>query len=967
MDHHSGDIISLRNRLWRVDTIEGNILTATCIDGDSADSHRFFILVEKISKGQIKPPNSERIGDVATNRLLVQAFQYSMIHGTAPLTSLRTSAVIPTEYQLAPVIMALNQGARVRMLIADDVGLGKTIEAGLVATELKSRNLVSRILIICPQNLREQWQDALRYFFRIDAKIFSSVHLRGLERNIPPGMNPWEYYPCVITSIDYIKTDRIREFALGVKWDLVLIDEAHLAAKPHQSAEKESISMLRYSLAQDVAKKANHLLLLTATPHNGYTDTFASLLTMLDCGIVSGPVHEPQIHREVAKLHVCQRRRKDVVDWFRAHAIEENPFPTRDQKEVPVNLEFPEERDILNELDDYGSGLLDLARKDDRVEVRTMARWVVLHLHRRGLSSPYSLRISLKNRLRRIEEKIQNKDERSEQSVSVVQAKAVALDEEGGEDLNDEEASERVDQVVYGTLSALEMEARQLRTLIQHAEAITPSKDSKLRELTKKDGYLDNSMRGKYGPRKVLIFTRYKDTLDYLVREIPKRMKIVESSNIFAVYGDLNEKQRREVMDAFIEAEKGILIATDCISEGVNLQHMANQVIHYELPWNPNRLEQRNGRVDRYGQPEREVHIRTLVMRDTLDSRVLKVLYEKAQKIREDYGFSPPFFGNDADVVALIGDALLKVDLPPSQRTLFDSFGGEKTPELRIDPFSTETLEKIKSESFYGQTAVDLAEVRARIAISERIIGTRKDFRHFVEHGLGQYGCTITENHDRNKTLRIVLSDQLVVPGFSQVIEKATFDERIALQEPGIEQLNTVHPVVRRLIELIKRDVFSPDTQYYGRTCVVATPDVSHVTAFYHFLVRYTVGGRRPSVVEEIVPVACDLVTGIYPDEKDTVSLDRVQKVPLPPSREASVRSHFIRALAEETWSPVFAQRIEFRRKELVAERTKLRTQIAVIYPGAEWVEGLAEVSVASHDLISLRLLEPTPAAGVQR
>jgi len=967
MEHHSGDIISLRNRLWRVDTVDGNILTATCIDGDTADSHRFFIPREKISKGQIKPPNPDKIGDVATNRLLVQAFQYSMIHGTAPLTSLRTSAVIPTEYQLAPVIMALNQGARVRMLIADDVGLGKTIEAGLIATELKSRNLASRILIICPQNLREQWQDALRYFFRIDAKIFSSVHLRGLEKNIPPGMNPWENYPYVITSIDYIKSERIRPFALSPDWDLVLIDEAHLAAKPHQSAEKESVSMLRHSLAQDIAKKANHLLLLTATPHNGYTDTFASLLSMLDCGIVSGPVHEPQINRTVAQDHVCQRRRKDVVDWFRAHASEVNPFPTRDQKEVAVDLEFPEERAILNEVEDYGSRLLDLARKDDRVEVRTMARWVILHLHRRGLSSPHALRISLRNRLQRIEDKIQSEDERPEQAVSVMQAKAVALDEEGGEDLSDEEASKRVDQVVYGSLSVLEREAQHLRTLIEHARSVTPTRDSKLRELTKKDGYLDSAMRGVYGPRKVLIFTRYKDTLDYLVREIPKRLKNTESSNLFAVYGDLNEKQRREVMDAFIEADKGVLVATDCISEGVNLQHMANQVIHYELPWNPNRLEQRNGRVDRYGQPEREVHIRTLVMRDTLDTRILRVLYEKAQKIRDDYGFSPPFFGDDADVVALIGDAMLKVELSSSQRTLFDSFVEDKSTEPRIDPFSKETIEKIKSESFYGQTSVDLAEVRARIALSERIIGTRKDFQHFVGHGLGRYGCTITENHDRNKTLRIVLSDQLVVPGYPQVIEKATFDERIALQEPGIEQLNTVHPVVRRLIELIKRDVFSPDTQFYGRTCVVATPDVPHVTALYHFLVRYTVGGKRPSVVEEIVPVACDLVTGSYPDESDTVNLERVQKVPLPPSREPSVKSHLVRALAEETWSPVFTKRVEARRLELVAEREQLKAQIAAIYPSADWVDGISNVAVASHDLISLRLLEPVPAAGVQK
>lgn len=967
MDHKSGDIISLRNRLWRVDTLDKNILTATCIDGESADSHRFYIPCETISNGQINPPDPDTIGDVATNRLLVQAFQYSMVHGTAPLTSLRKSAVIPTEYQLAPVIMALNQGARVRMLIADDVGLGKTIEAGLIMSELQSRKLASRILVICPQNLREQWQEALKYFFQIESKIFSSVNLRGLERNIPPGMNPWEFYPHVITSIDYIKSERVRHLALSATWDLVLIDEAHLAAKPHQTAERESVSMLRYSLAQEIAEQTNHLLLLTATPHNGYTDTFASLLSMLDCGIVRGPVHEPIINRAVAKDHVCQRRRKDVVDWFRAHASEQNPFPTRHQKEVAVDLEFPEERDILAALDEYGTGLLDLAQKDDRFTIKTMARWAVLHIHRRGLSSPYALQRSLKNRLARITDKILKEDYTPDQSVSENQAKAVALDEEGGDDLSDEEASERVDQIVFGSLSSLEMEAEHLKTLIETAEKVKPSKDSKLRELTKKDGYLDSAMKGAYGPRKVLIFTRYKDTLDYLVREIPKKLKGVEPSNLFAVYGDLNTNQRREVMDRFIEADRGVLVATDCISEGVNLQHMSNQIIHYELPWNPNRLEQRNGRVDRYGQPERDVHIRTLVMRDTLDSKILKVLYEKAQQIREDYGFSPPFFGDDADVVKLIGDSLLTIDLPSSQRTLFDSFAEESSSEPHTNPFDDETIERIKNESFYGQTDIDLGDVRERIAVSERIIGTRQDFQHFVDHGLRQYGCEITPNHDRNNTIRLVLSDQLKIPGYEQVLEKVTFDERIALQEPGIEQMNTAHPIVRRLIELIKRDVFSPDTKYYGRTCIVATPDVSHVTALYYFLVRYTVGGKRMSVIEEILPVACDLVTLSYPDEEDTRRLERVRKVPLPTARQSSVRQHLARALTEDTWISVFNDRVEKRRKEIVAEREELKQQIETMNLGAAWVDGITDVTVASYDLISLRLLEPVPGSGVQR
>jgi len=394
---------------------------------------------------------------------------------------------------------------------------------------------------------------------------------------------------------------------------------------------------------------------------------------------------------------------------------------------------------------------------------------------------------------------------------------------------------------------------------------------------------------------------------------------------------------------------------------------MANQVIHYELPWNPNRLEQRNGRLDRYGQPEREVHIRTFVMRDTLDARILRVLYEKAQKIREDYGFSPPFFGDDADVISLIGEMGQDVGLPPAQRTLFDSYqerGGSKRP---VDPFSEETIEKIKSESFYGQTDVDLADVRARMALSEEIIGTEEDFERFVRYGLGRYGCTVTKNHDRNGTLRIVLSSALVMPGVPEVIEKATFEKRIALQEIGIEQLNTGHPVVRRLIELVKRDVFSQETDLYGRVCVVATPDVAHVTALYHFLVRYSIGGARPSLVEEIVPVACDLVTGSFPGEEETAGLDRVEMVPLPTGREASVKKHLVRALAEDTWSSIFAEPIEARRQELVAEREALREQLSAVYPDPGWLSGAAEISVASHDLISLRLLEPVPTAEVRR
>ncbi|WAI00954.1 helicase-related protein [Methanogenium organophilum] len=968
MNFSAGDIVSIRNRLWRVNSSEENILEATRIDSGENETHRFYLPFETVTAAHIDPPSNTRFGDAATNRLLIQAFRYSMVHGSAPLMSLQKSCVIPTNYQLVPVVMGLNMSTRVRMLIADDVGLGKTIEAGLLASELMSRNLASRILIICPRNLREQWQEALQYFFQIHADIISSVHLRSLERRLPPGANPWEHYKCLITSIDYIKSERVSRLALSVPWDLVIVDEAHLGAKPHQSSEKQSVSMERYNLVREVAKNANHLLFLTATPHNGYTDTYASLLDMLDCGIVSGPVSDPVINREIALHHVCQRRRKDVDDWF-AQSDEANPFPQRVQKEVLVDLAYIEERETIHHLEEYGSSLIDLAREDDRSNVRTMAQWVVMHLHKRALSSPAALRKSLQNRLKRIEEKLSDKDESVSQGLTPDQAKATALDEETRGEISDEEASERTDTVVYGSLSALENERVTVEDLYTLAKKVTPAKDSKLRELTRAGGPLDSAMKGHNGPKKVIIFTRYKDTLDYLEKEIPKRMKgRLTSEQIVVIYGDMNEGQRKDQLERFAELKAGVLIATDCISEGINLQHMANQVIHYELPWNPNRLEQRNGRIDRYGQKAPVVHIRTLVMADTLDGTILRVLVEKAEKIRTDYGFAPPFFGDDANVVSLIQEMGIRVDLPAAQKTLFDSFEEEMTtPELpEHNPFDAETIERIRQESFYGQTEIDLSQVRARLIETEAAIGTKNDFEEFVRNGLSRFRCEIGQNHDRQETIHIALSDMLKVPGVEDIIAKATFDEQIALQETGIEQLNVGHPVVRRLIEQVKDSVFDPTSESYGRSCIITTPDISRVTALYHFLVRFTVGTQRPEVIEEIVPVACDLIDRSFFPEDQVKELMYVKPVGTQRKPQELIR-HLSMALSDELYRQAFEDTVAARIATIRTERAALKEELTASGVAGEWLTGIDSVSCASHDLISLRLLEPARGAGVSR
>jgi superfamily II DNA or RNA helicase len=956
VDWQVGDIVTLRNRLWRVDAFSDDVLTASKIEGGDFGQRRFYFPFEDVRLADLSLPDPNKIGEPALNRLLIQSYRYSLLHGSAPLLSLQRSSVIPTQYQLVPVVMALNESNRVRMLIADDVGLGKTIEAGLIATELVARNLATRILVVCPKNLSEQWREALKYFFQLDARIISSVQRRSLERALPPGASPWEYYHHLIASVDYVKREEIKHQVYDVPWDLVIVDEAHQCAKPHQGGERQSISMDRYDFLRELAPKTKHLLLLTATPHNGYSDSYASLLDMLGCDLVGGPVHTPIIDRERARSHVCQRRRKDVEKWFTEHAQEEeNPFPERMQKEVLVPLVFDDEKTVLERVERYGDKILETA-EGGSWQIKTTARWTVLHLHKRALSSPAALRQSLKNRRDRIRLKIQDQEAGEDVSVTPALAKANALDDDfGDDDITDEEASRRIDRNVFGSLESHQNEVAVLEELIKLADRVTPAKDSKLLRL--KD-LLYDALKG-YNPPKVIIFTRYKDTLDYLEREIPKRLpSSLADTRIVTVFGDLNEAQRDERLGIFQQLKSGILIATDCISEGINLQHMANQLIHYELPWNPNRLEQRNGRIDRYGQKEPKVSIQTLVMNDTLDAKILKVLVKKAQQIKEDYGFSPPFFGDDTNVLDIIRDAGLV--LTPAQRTLIN-FAVE-SEQVPFDPLNKEVIEKIQSESFYGQSDIELAEVRERLKESEAAMGSHEQLEVFIRKGLLMLGCRIEDNNDVYKTIKITLSEVMVIPGVPPVIERATFDPRIALQRTGIDQLNAGHPVVRRVIELIRESVFEGGEIGYGRTASITTNAVSSVTLLYYFLVRFSVGQAPATIIEELLPIVCDLTGAQTLDREAASALSAAQ--PSPSSRTSEeISRHLEHSLKPETYAKSREQAFSNRLEELRSERKALKLKLMRDEP-QEWLQGIDDVSLASSDMLSVVVYYPARSGG---
>lgn len=625
-----GAVIRTRGRLWRIDDVDGETLSVTSIDGGEADQIRLFAPVESLEPGQLTPPEVDRVGHPGPFDLLLRAYRCTMLHGSAPLLSLQRSSVIPTNYQLVPVVMALEQEP-VRLLIADDVGLGKTIEAGLVATELFARQRARRMLVVTPANLREQWQQALERFFHMDAFITSEQHRRLLEKSLPPGANPWEHFPVLITSIDYAKQPAISYAILEQQWDLVIIDEAHNAARPHRgTAQGPSIDMLRWEFAQRLAARTRHLLLLTATPHNGYTDSFASLLEMLNVDAVTGTAPDVSIDKERAKAHVLQRRRRDVEEWFKREG-QKSPFPQRDDpkdQEVHVSLNATELRSIAA-VERLGAFVLDNAQSSRRAG--TLARWTVLHLHRRALSSPAALRHSLLNRRDSVRKLIAKSSAALEEPAIDEQDARSTVQDEQLQFLTEEEASARLDRAPTTKAEALHRELQMLEEAWTETQRWTPAEDSKLKSL--RASVLPSLL--KQSPH-VIVFTRYKDTLDYLKEQLAS----LEATSLFTMHGDLSSGQRRDEFEAFERSKRGVLIATDVISEGVNLQHACAQVVHYELPWNPNRLEQRNGRVDRYGQREPIVRIRTMVTNAPLDALILKHLIEKAARIRQEFGFA---------------------------------------------------------------------------------------------------------------------------------------------------------------------------------------------------------------------------------------------------------------------------------------------------------------------------------------
>lgn len=488
-----GSIVTCRARQWVVLPAESSdIIRLRPLSGNEDQICGIYqpLGLEAISLAQFPLPQAEAIQDHTAVQLLMDAARLSLRSGAGPFRCLGRLSVRPRPYQLVPLLMALRQQT-VRLLIADDVGIGKTIEAGLIARELLDRGEVKRLAILCPPQLCDQWQRELLHKFQIDAVVIRSGTVSKLERALPSGdRHIFEYYRHIIVSLDYAKSERRRASLLTHCPDLVIVDEAHTCTRGNSG---ETSIQQRHQLVQAVAKKSNqHLVLLTATPHSGIEASFLSILGLLKPEFEQFDLdHLTATQRTELANHFVQRRRADVKLWLG----NETPFPERESLELPYRLS-KEYRQLFEEAYNFARGLVKTA--DDRLSYaqRRGRYWSALALIRCVMSSPAAALATLNRQASKggdVNELVSDLDEEllgayvydpteQEQAVDALPTLVV----EQGLQLSLDRSSEQQ--------SYADSDSRKLKAFAQMAQKLHGEKDAKLQqaiatvELLLKDG-----------------------------------------------------------------------------------------------------------------------------------------------------------------------------------------------------------------------------------------------------------------------------------------------------------------------------------------------------------------------------------------------------------------------------------------------------------------------------------------------
>jgi SNF2 family DNA or RNA helicase len=688
---------------------------------------------DKIESDQFDKPSVEDLDSFITAKMLYDAARLSFRQVSGPFRCMGKLSFRPRSYQLVPLIMALKQPVT-RLLIADDVGVGKTVEALLILRELLERGAIKTFAILCPPHLCEQWQKELADKLDIEAEIIRSSSVASLERKIvgDDTLNVFNYYPYQVVSIDYAKGDKKRPIFIKDAPDLIIVDEAHTCTK-NLDHQKSSQKQQRYELLEQLAKKdGQHFVMLTATPHSGKDGEFQSLLGLLNPEFERYQLYDLTVSekRKVAS-HFIQRKRKNIEKWL----DEETPFPKRITEELPYKLS-KEYAALYDKVIKFISGMNISDVSENKARIKHFA---ALTLLRGVMSSPRAGSTMLQKRKTKA-------DASSELEYS---------DNPVIEKWDDQQDTEQVEIIDNAGLSQKETDVlHQLSIEIDNLQ--DPAKDFKIKLA------IDQIKTWVANGQSPIVFCRFIESALYIEDQLKKNLP--SGIDIRAITSLLSDEERREKIDEMAKKTKRVLIATDCLSEGINLQDKFNAILHYDLPWNPNRLEQREGRVDRYGQvgwinkkgeAQNTIEVRVLFGEDNpIDVVVLKIIIEKIRNIQNTSGVSISIAEDNRSVMdKVLKEVILNPDKARNQFAKQVKIDFEESEELsELDIELTNEIERARDKaekirSIFAHESIMPDDVKKDLKEVDDAIGDVKTLENFVLQSVSLLGAKVEKHH----------------------------------------------------------------------------------------------------------------------------------------------------------------------------------------------------------------------------
>ena len=800
-----GDLVRCRARDWFVEGIEGDLLDLRAVAG--AGTVRVLPALEPDGVGPARFPLPPRDGRATARdaRALADAARLSLRASTGPFASLGTYQFDPAVYQFVPLMLAEGQST-IRMLIADDVGIGKTVESGMILAEALARGLVERSCVVVPPHLVDQWVRQLSEKFGIAAVAVTPATLPALERDLALDESPFRAHPHTVVSLDHVKSDRVRDRFVAEAPPFVIVDEVHNAVGTGSGADTQRYALVR-GLADDPDR---HLVLVTATPHSGDDAAFGRLVGLLDREFARYPSlsgNEATSMRQRMARHVVQRRRENVKgDDARA-------FPEHRTADLPYELTGTFRRFH----DDLLAWCRDTVARGERNPLDTVSVMQALG------SSPDAARAALAGR-----------------ALSAGAVHAVPEGDEVPGGLGDDE------------VDPLSIDDPVLRDLyVRSADLVSPvgrRKDPKAARLVP---VLRDLLDEGFCP---IVFCRFVPTAHAVAERLGK-LGVGDYADVAVgvCTGRMTLDERLAVIAGLSEAPRRVLVTTDCLSEGIDLQGSHDAVLHYDIPWNPTRLAQRDGRVDRFGQPSEVVRSGMLhATNSRIDASILDVVVRKLRTIRERTGVRAVNVDERALTLQVLSEALAADD-------------GQGELDLTADVPASETLwrdarEDAKgSRAMFAQNVIDPARTREAWDRARDVLGDAADAARFVADQMDRRDAapTVKTLRDGKGTLVVADVDRVSPDLRDRLTEAGTGNPlRLAFGVPAPRAVpaGRGHPVVRALALHALEEIL--DAGGSVRSGAWSTAAVDAVTTVLVLRLRHRVEERAGTrTVEEVVTV----------------------------------------------------------------------------------------------------------------